>query len=150
MRLSSSVRFGWLLNQICLPPSFAYFKPGLRCTVTGWGHTSWNGTMSHVLREGWIDLVSKPVCNSERSVVSSTYSLQAVTLCRYHYSVTLIFKSVDEILQCDHSNKTPLTEILDSVIYFLGFYKKNWRLIFFFGVKFFVCPLLGVKGEKVK
>lgn len=67
VHLSSSIRFGSLVNQICLPPSFAYFKPGLRCTVTGWGHTSWNGTMSHVLREGWIDLVSKPVCNSERS-----------------------------------------------------------------------------------
>ena len=77
--------------------------------------------MSHVLREGWIDLVSKPVCNSERSVVSSTYSLQAVTLWRDQYFVTLIFKSLDEVLLCDHLNKTSLAEILDNIIYFLLF-----------------------------
>lgn len=132
MRLSSSIRFGLLVNQICLPPSFAYFKPGLRCTVTGWGHTSWNGTMSHVLREGWIDLVSKPVCNSERSVVSSTYSLQAVTLWRDQYFVTLIFKSVDEVLLCDHLNKTSLAEILDNIIYFLLF---NFASYYFYFMK---------------
>lgn len=130
MRLSSSIRFGFLVNQICLPPSFAYFKPGLRCTVTGWGHTSWNGTMSHVLREGWIDLVSKPVCNSERSVVSSTYSLQAVTLWRDQYFVTLIFKSVDEVLLCDHLNKTSLAEILDNIIYFLLFIFASYYFYF--------------------
>lgn len=85
--------------------------------------------MSHVLREGWIDLVSKPVCNSERSVVSSTYSLQAVTLWRDQYFVTLIFKSVDEVLLCDHLNKTSLAEILDN-IFFISYYLFLHRIIF--------------------
>jgi len=67
VRLSSSVKFGRHINQICLPHSFSYFSSGKRCIVTGWGHTSWKGNSSHVLREAWIDLVSKPACNSESS-----------------------------------------------------------------------------------
>ncbi|KAL9981487.1 hypothetical protein ACROYT_G010194 [Oculina patagonica] len=67
VRLSSSVKFGRHVNQICLPESFTYFKAGQRCYVTGWGHTSWNGSSSPVLREAWVDLVGKDTCNSESS-----------------------------------------------------------------------------------
>ena len=75
VRLSSSVKFGRHVNQICLPDSFIFFKPGKRCIVTGWGHTSWNGSSSPVLREAWVDLAGKDVCNSERSAVFKKASL---------------------------------------------------------------------------
>ncbi|KAJ7389104.1 hypothetical protein OS493_033426 [Desmophyllum pertusum] len=67
VRLSSPVQFGRHVNQICLPDSFTYFKAGKRCIVTGWGHMSWNGSSSPVLREAWVDLVGKDACNSQSS-----------------------------------------------------------------------------------
>lgn len=67
VRLSSSLQFGRHINQICFPDSFNFFNPGKRCIITGWGHTLWKGNSSSVLREAGIDLVSKPVCNSESS-----------------------------------------------------------------------------------
>ena len=66
VRLASSVKYGRYVNQICLPDSFIFFKPGKRCIVTGWGHTSWNGSSSPVLREAWVDLAGKEACNSEK------------------------------------------------------------------------------------
>lgn len=74
VRLSSSVKFGRHVNQICLPDSFIFFKPGKRCIVTGWGRTSWNGSSSPVLREAWVDLVGKDACNSERSAAFTKIS----------------------------------------------------------------------------
>ena len=38
-------------------------------------------------------------------------------------SVVLTFESVDEILWCDHSNKTSLAVLLHGYIGFLVFYK---------------------------
>lgn len=67
VRLSSSINYGRYANQICLPDSFIFFKPGKRCIVTGWGHTTWNGSSSPVLREAWVDLAGKEACNSENS-----------------------------------------------------------------------------------
>ena len=39
----------------------------------------------------------------------------------------LTFKSVDEILQCYHSNDTSFAELLCRNIYFLRFYKKKFE-----------------------
>ena len=69
VRLAGSLKFGRHVSKICLPDSFNYFQAGKRCIVTGWGHTSWNGSSSPVLREAWVDLVGKDACNSARSVV---------------------------------------------------------------------------------
>ena len=66
MRLSKSVQMSRKVNTVCLPDNLDYFKPGQRCVVTGWGHTSWNGSTSHVLREAWVDLVSRHSCNKKR------------------------------------------------------------------------------------
>ena len=47
----------------------------------------------------------------------------------------LTFKSVDEILQCYHSNDTSFAELLYRNIYFLRFYKKKFeRFVKFFNV----------------
>ena len=45
------------------------------------------------------------------------------------YKVVLTFESVDEILRCDHSNKTSSAVLLHSTICFSIFYKmKIWEL----------------------
>ena len=44
-------------------------------------------------------------------------NFRAIT--RLETLATQVIKSVDEILLCDHLNKTSLAEILDSIIYFL-------------------------------
>lgn len=69
LRLPSSLHFGRVIHQICLPESFSFFNPGKRCIVTGWGHTAWKGNSSNVLREAWVDLISKPDCNYEKYVL---------------------------------------------------------------------------------
>lgn len=67
LRLPSSLHFDRVIHQICLPESYSFFNPGKRCIVTGWGHTAWKGNSSNVLREAWVDLISKPDCNYENS-----------------------------------------------------------------------------------
>lgn len=88
VHLSSSVKYGRHVNQICLPDSFIFFKPGKRCIVTGWGHTSWNGSTSPVLREAWVDLAGKEACNSEKWAFftkSSSPSALADIACKISY-----------------------------------------------------------------
>ena len=53
-----------------------------------------------------------------------------------HVECSSNFESVDEILWCDHSNKTSLAVLLHGTIYFSIFYKnENWNfsLILIFG-----------------
>ena len=42
--------------------------------------------------------------------------------------VILTFESVDEILWCDHSNKTSSTVLSHFIIYILVFYKMKFRI----------------------
>ena len=44
------------------------------------------------------------------------------------YKVVLTFESVDEILWCDHSNETSLTELKHGTLYFFGFYQNEFYL----------------------
>ena len=44
----------------------------------------------------------------------------------------MAFKSVDEILWCYHSNETTLVDLLRGAIYFLGFYKKKFQILWIF------------------
>ena len=69
MRLNGSVRLRKPINTICLPDRFESFRPGQRCVIAGWGKTSWNGQTSPVLREAWIDLVSRETCNAKEYVL---------------------------------------------------------------------------------
>ena len=58
------------INTICLPGGQRYLNPGLRCVVTGWGKTwleEFGGRSPH-LREGYVDFVSRNVCNSQKLV----------------------------------------------------------------------------------
>ena len=60
-------------------------------------------------------------------------------------SVVLTFESVNEILWCDHSNKTSSAVLLHGAICFSIFYKMKFGI---FGILFEFLPLalLGVKG----
>ena len=46
-------------------------------------------------------------------------------------SAVLTFESVDEILWCDHSNKTSLAILLHGTICFSIFYKIKFGFLFF-------------------
>ncbi|XP_031559484.1 plasminogen-like isoform X2 [Actinia tenebrosa] len=67
VRIHRSLKLGRTVNSICLPDNFKFFKPGMRCAIAGWGKTSWNGSVSPVLRTAWVDLVSRTVCNADIS-----------------------------------------------------------------------------------
>ena len=60
--------------------------------------------------------------------------------------VVLTFKSVDEILWCDHSNETSSAVFLHGTIYFSMFYKMKFGTF----LEFLVLTLLGVKKAKLK
>ena len=42
------------------------------------------------------------------------------------------FKSVDEILLCNNSNENLFDSLLNSTIYFFGFYKTKFDILLFF------------------
>ena len=54
--------------------------------------------------------------------------------------VVITFGSLDEILQCYHSNETVLPQLLRITIYILTFYKKKFRIL----LTFLLWSLLGL------
>jgi len=60
--------------------------------------------------------------------------------------VVLTFESVDEILWCDHSNKTSSAVLSHGTICFVGFETVKFRIF----LEFLLWPLTGVKGLKKK
>ena len=58
------------------------------------------------------------------------------------FEVVKTFESVDEILWCDHSNKTSSAVPSHGTIRFVGFEKVKFRIF----LKILLWPLLGVKG----
>ena len=66
LQVSSSVRIPRNIMPLCLPDNTDFYKQGARCSITGWGHTSFNGSLSKVLREAWVDLVPLNECNSKQ------------------------------------------------------------------------------------
>ncbi|XP_028406382.1 transmembrane protease serine 11E-like [Dendronephthya gigantea] len=67
IQVTSSARIPRNIMPLCLPDKLDFYRQGARCSITGWGHTSYNGSLSRVLREAWVDLVPLHECNSEKS-----------------------------------------------------------------------------------
>lgn len=59
--------FNNYVQPLCLPRPDDVFSPNEECYVAGWGHTQWNGTQPDILRETKIRIVSREVCNQEKS-----------------------------------------------------------------------------------
>lgn len=67
VQVSSSASIPSNTWPLCLPEDISFYQSGTRCTITGWGHTSYNGTRATALREAWVDLVPLDECNSNKS-----------------------------------------------------------------------------------
>ena len=68
----------------------------------------------------------------------------------FHMVITLVcigfnIKSVSEILWCDHSNESSLSELLHNTVNFLGFYK--YKKVISFVILLFSSP--NKKSERV-
>ena len=59
-------------------------------------------------------------------------------------NAVLTFKSVDEILWCDHSNETSLAVLLHGAICFSIFYKMKFDIC----LEFYYLALVGIRGLK--
>jgi len=62
IKLASPARFNDRVGPACLQSNNADFPPGTPCFVTGWGRTRQGGTVSSVLREAKIPIVSSEDC----------------------------------------------------------------------------------------
>ena len=72
----------------------------------------------------------------ERNMFLSKLNLSVLYQVIAKLFFNLTFKSVDEILQCYHSNDTSFAELLYRNIYFLRFYQKKFeRFAKFFNVE---------------
>ena len=67
LKLSKPLVFNNYVQPLCLPRPNDKFIPNEECYVAGWGHTQWNGTQPDILREAKVKLVSREVCNQEKS-----------------------------------------------------------------------------------
>ena len=67
MKLDRALVFNNYVQPLCLPRPHDIFAPNKECYVAGWGHTEWNGTQPDILREAKVRIVSRDVCNQEKS-----------------------------------------------------------------------------------
>ncbi|XP_068727107.1 transmembrane protease serine 11D-like isoform X1 [Montipora capricornis] len=67
LKLDKPLVFTNHVQPLCLPRTDEVFAPNEECHVAGWGHTEWNGRQADVLREIKVRIVSREVCNLEKS-----------------------------------------------------------------------------------
>lgn len=67
MKLNRPVTFNRYVQPVCLPRPSDVFAPNEECYVAGWGHTEWNGAQPDILREAKVRIISREVCNQEKS-----------------------------------------------------------------------------------
>lgn len=67
LKLDRPLTFNNYVQPLCLPSPDEVFLPNEECYVAGWGHTQWNGTQPDILREAKVRIVSREVCNQEKS-----------------------------------------------------------------------------------
>ena len=74
MKLDKPLVFNNYVQPLCLPRPNEAFAPNEECYVAGWGHTQWNGTQPDILREAKVRIVSREVCNQEKSYNGTIHS----------------------------------------------------------------------------
>lgn len=67
LKVHKPLVFNNYVQPLCLPRPGDVFAPNEECYVAGWGHTQWNGTQPDILRESKVRIVSREVCNQEKS-----------------------------------------------------------------------------------
>ena len=67
MKLDRPVTFNDYVQPACLPHPSHVFAPNEECHVAGWGYTEWNGIQPDILRDAKVRIISREVCNQEKS-----------------------------------------------------------------------------------
>lgn len=67
MELSKPIAFDKHIRPICLFEEGMEFPWGTLCSITGWGHTKFNGSQPEALHEARVALVSDQECNKKES-----------------------------------------------------------------------------------
>lgn len=61
--LKSPIRFNDYIQPVCLPTKTTYYKPGMNCTISGWGAVQSGSTMTSLdLRAGKVPIQSDDIC----------------------------------------------------------------------------------------
>ncbi|XP_077303196.1 serine protease 33-like [Lithobates pipiens] len=73
LKLANRVTFTQYIMPICLPSSFITFPCGMECWVTGWGKTSYNGSMpaNGILQKVMVPLIDYKTCDQMYHIGSS-------------------------------------------------------------------------------
>uniref|UniRef100_A0A8C4TE47 Peptidase S1 domain-containing protein n=1 Tax=Erpetoichthys calabaricus TaxID=27687 RepID=A0A8C4TE47_ERPCA len=61
LRTTTAISFTDTVRPVCLPSYEQTFSPNSNCWISGWGYTSEG--VSHVLRDGQVQLIDSSVCN---------------------------------------------------------------------------------------
>uniref|UniRef100_A0A8C5Q690 Peptidase S1 domain-containing protein n=1 Tax=Leptobrachium leishanense TaxID=445787 RepID=A0A8C5Q690_9ANUR len=63
IELSSKVTYTGFIRPVCLAPASITFPNGMDCWVTGWGTTSYGGSLAKTLQQVMVPLIDQAACN---------------------------------------------------------------------------------------
>ncbi|MBN3295740.1 TMPS2 protease, partial [Amia calva] len=64
LRTTTTISFTDTVRPVCLPGYGQMFPAGSTCWISGWGFTTEGGSISSVLREAQVQMISKAVCTN--------------------------------------------------------------------------------------
>ena len=104
MELEKPVSFENHIQPVCLYRPDLNFHTGEECWVVGWGHTKWGGTKPAKLNYAKVRLISKQMCNSNKSYNGTIHNTAlcagfpkgGVDSCEYDSGGGLVCKRCDQ------------------------------------------------------
>ncbi|XP_063285654.1 serine protease 27-like [Pelobates fuscus] len=118
IELSNNITYTEFIRPVCLPPASISFRNGMNCWVTGWGATSFGGSLSNpeTLQQLMVPLITRDTCNAMYNINSG-----------FMYNIIVI--QSDQICagyqaggkdSCQGDSGSPLVCQVDSVWYQVG------------------------------
>ncbi|KAE8631042.1 hypothetical protein XENTR_v10001054, partial [Xenopus tropicalis] len=64
LKLATPVTFTSYIQSVCLPEASSSFPDNSSCYITGWGTLSYGGSVSNILQEAQVEIISTKLCSS--------------------------------------------------------------------------------------
>ncbi|XP_070607651.1 enteropeptidase [Erythrolamprus reginae] len=89
MRLQFRVNYTDYIQPICFPEKNKQFLPGTKCSIAGWGQTTQEDSMSNILQEAEVPLITQQKCkelmpeyNITENMICAGYEKGGIDACK--------------------------------------------------------------------